>query len=69
MTSIVPIVILKGVGKAIANDIIQEKGGRKKKRILLLNGVNDRETFGMTAADFVRVIVKLATYSLSEKSE
>jgi len=66
MTSIVPIVILKGVGKAIANDIIQEKGGRKKKRILLLNGVNDRETFGMTAADFVRVIVKLATYSLSE---
>lgn len=66
MTSIIPIVILKGVGKAIANDMLQEKERRKKKRILLLNGMNDRETYGMTAADFVKAIVNLATYSLSE---
>lgn len=66
MTSVVPIVILKGVGKAIASDIAQERAGTKKKRILLLNGSYDRETFGMTAVDFIKTIVMLATYSLSE---
>lgn len=58
MTSIVPVLILKGVGRAIA--------ASKKKKILLLNGNHDRETFGMTAVDFVSTIVKLATYSLNE---
>ncbi|ODV82099.1 UPF0052-domain-containing protein [Suhomyces tanzawaensis NRRL Y-17324] len=61
MTSIVPIVILKGIGKAIANDINK---GVPKKKILLLNGCQDRETFGMSAVDFVRVIVELAVYSI-----
>lgn len=64
MTSIVPVIILKGIGRAIANDICQFPG-YNKKRILLLNGCADRETYGMTAKDYIDVIVKSATYSLS----
>lgn len=56
MTSIVPIIILKNIGKAIARK-------ETKKKILLLNGCLDRETFGMTAVDFIKVIVQLAEYS------
>lgn len=63
MTSIVPVIILKGVGRAIAQDI-QQDGGCRKKRILLLNGCQDRETFGMDSAKYIEVIVNLATYSL-----
>lgn len=58
MTSIVPVIILKGVGKALAHDTLRRK-------ILLLNGSSDRETFGMGAVDFVRVIVELALYSMN----
>ncbi|KAK6458440.1 uncharacterized protein RJT20DRAFT_31871 [Scheffersomyces xylosifermentans] len=65
MTSIIPIVILKGVGRAIASS--HSKG--HKKRVLLLNGCLDRETFGMTAIDFIRVIVESATYSVNSNSE
>ncbi|KAK6465922.1 LPPG:FO 2-phospho-L-lactate transferase CofD/UPF0052 [Scheffersomyces coipomensis] len=57
MTSIVPIVILKGVGKAIAEN------KTTKKKILLLNGCFDRETFGMAAVDFLNVIIQSARYS------
>lgn len=59
MTSIVPVLILKGVGRAIA--------AAQKNKILLLNGSHDRETFGMTAIDFLQTIVQLATYSLNEE--
>lgn len=59
MTSIVPVVVLRGVGKAIASDMTNNKN---KKRVLLINGSHDRETFGMQAVDFVRIIVELATY-------
>ncbi|RKP31784.1 UPF0052-domain-containing protein [Metschnikowia bicuspidata] len=59
MTSIVPIVILKGVGRAIAHQHTQSK-----KLILLLNCCEDRETYGLTAYDYVRVICELAQYSL-----
>ncbi|KAG7664996.1 uncharacterized protein J8A68_001461 [[Candida] subhashii] len=59
MTSIVPVIILRGIGRAIAMD----SATQKKKRILLLNGCLDRETFGMKAVDFVRVIVQSAIYS------
>lgn len=58
MTSIVPIVILKGIGRAIASD-----NSHRRNRILLLNGSEDRETFGMRALDYVRIIVELALYS------
>lgn len=63
MTSIVPIIVLKGIGKAIAHDF-----GPGKKRILLLNGCEDRETFGMTASDYIETIVKLAHYSLQSSN-
>lgn len=63
MTSILPIVVLRGVGKAIASDLTE---GKKKTRILLLNGCYDRETFGMQAQDFVRIIAELATYSFKK---
>lgn len=59
MTSIVPIVVLKGIGKAIAH-------GSEKKRVLFLNGCPDRETFGMEATDYVDIIVRLAMYSLEK---
>ncbi|RLV92483.1 Uncharacterized protein JA1_003149 [Spathaspora sp. JA1] len=59
MTSLVPIVILKGIGKAIASEL----PGISKKRILLLNGCLDRETYGMTAVDFIKVIIQSALYS------
>lgn len=57
MTSIIPIVILRGVGKAIAWNILHSK-----KRILLLNGSEDRETSGLNALDYVRIIIELAQY-------
>lgn len=62
MTSIVPVVVLKGIGKAIAQDVTPGK-----KRVLLLNGCEDRETHGLAAIDYVETIIKLAHYSL-EKS-
>lgn len=63
MTSIVPVVLLKGVGKAIAHEVGCDPG-RKKKKALLLNGCEDRETFGMDAVNYIEVIVQLARYSL-----
>lgn len=66
MTSILPIIVLRGVGKAISMDLTKNNN---KKRVLLLNGCNDRETFGMRALDFVRIIVELATYSFKSKSK
>ncbi|CAK9441987.1 uncharacterized protein LODBEIA_P57980 [Lodderomyces beijingensis] len=61
MTSIIPILVLKGVGKAIV-------GSNACEKILLLNGCLDRETFGMTAADFVRCIVEAVEYSLKSST-
>lgn len=64
MTSIVPIIILKGVGRAIASDLTP-----RRTRILFLNGCADRETFGMQAFDYVRIIVELAQYSVEKSSQ
>jgi len=47
-TSIIPSLVLKGVGEYIA----QKKGAK----ILILNGYHDRETEGMTARDFVLAV-------------
>lgn len=58
MTSIVPIVILKGIGRAIAAE-----AHHTKNRILLLNGNEDRETYGMRAFDYIRILIELAQYS------
>lgn len=64
MTSVVPIVVLKGIGRAIACGI-----NPNKKRVLFLNGCEDRETFGMRAVDYVRIIVELAQYSLEKSNQ
>lgn len=66
MTSIVPVIILRGIGRAIANDLNLNNEVKPKQKILLLNGCHDRETFGMDAADFIRVIFDLAIYSLQK---
>ncbi|CAN3357864.1 hypothetical protein DICA3_C15368 [Diutina catenulata] len=58
MTSIIPCIILRNMGKAIVT------GPRRK--VLLLNGSTDRETADMTGEDFVRVIVEAARYSLEK---
>lgn len=61
MTSIVPIIILKGVGRAIAHQHVGSK-----KLILFLNGCEDRETHGLVAYDYIRIICELAQYSLAK---
>ncbi|KAF2196046.1 UPF0052-domain-containing protein [Delitschia confertaspora ATCC 74209] len=61
-TSIVPSLILKGVGEALADPKIRFK-------ILILNSTNDRETgpreTPFTAVDFVGAVAKAAVYSQS----
>jgi len=47
-TSIIPCLILKGIGETIAN--------LKKSKILMLNSETDRETFDMTAIDIIYAI-------------
>ncbi|MCH0628626.1 YvcK family protein [Kocuria palustris] len=54
MTLIVPIIILRNMGKAIVTG--------PARKILLLNGCTDRETAGMAGEDFVRAIVDAARY-------
>ncbi|KUI59607.1 hypothetical protein VP1G_06854 [Cytospora mali] len=62
-TSIIPSVIVRGVGAAIAN-------GRVRNKVLILNSKTDRETgpaaSPMTAADFVRAIAKAAKESQTD---
>ncbi|CAK7565807.1 MAG: hypothetical protein SEPTF4163_003734 [Sporothrix epigloea] len=69
-TSIIPSLVLRGVGAAIAQDGIAETG--KRKKVLILNSRLDRETGphnnAMTAADFVRAIVAACKQSQSDFS-
>lgn len=51
-TSIVPSLILQGVGAAIA------RSGGPRFKILILNGSLDRETGGFSASDFVAAIAR-----------
>lgn len=60
-TSIVPNLILKGVGDKLASTAIRTK-------ILILNGCMDRETAGYSATDFVRAIVRATESSRQEKA-
>ena len=50
-TSIIPSLILRGIGQAIAQR-------PKAKKILILNGSLDRETGGYTAMDFITAIAR-----------
>ena len=56
-TSIVPCLILRGVGKSIADS------PTLKHKILILNGTNDRETEGYSALDFVLTITEALNQS------
>ncbi|KAI8877016.1 UPF0052-domain-containing protein [Backusella circina FSU 941] len=49
-SSILPCLILRKVGYAIAHS------GSLKRKILVLNGINDRETYNHTAIDFIVAI-------------
>ncbi|KAK3942327.1 UPF0052 domain protein [Diplogelasinospora grovesii] len=64
-TSIIPSLVLKGVGQAIANP-------RVKKKVLILNGRLDRETGpkhdAMTAVDFARAIARAGAESWMPKA-
>lgn len=61
-TSIVPVLILQGVGRAI------EKSASHKLKALLLNGSLDRETFSMDASGFVRSLMQAIDYSKKMES-
>ncbi|KAI9265269.1 hypothetical protein BDA99DRAFT_481186 [Phascolomyces articulosus] len=56
-TSIVPCLILRGVGRSIANSTTL------KHKILILNGTNDRETEGYSALDFILTITEALNQS------
>ncbi|KAI9498868.1 hypothetical protein BDB00DRAFT_797022 [Zychaea mexicana] len=56
-TSIVPCLILRGIGQAVANS------PSLKHKILILNGSNDRETEGYSALDFVQTITEALNQS------
>lgn len=55
MTSIIPVLILQGIGQTICQS--------SSKKVLLLNGNLDRETFGMSAYDFIQMVYKALKYS------
>lgn len=57
-TSILPCLILRGVGKAIA------ESSTLSFKILILNGSPDRETLGYTALDFIKAVVDGCNHSL-----
>ncbi|GME75383.1 unnamed protein product [Ambrosiozyma monospora] len=61
MTSIVPILILQGVGEAI---ISTRPEISSKKKVLLLNGTPDRETQSLDALGFLNTITKSLKYSM-----
>ncbi|OUM52311.1 hypothetical protein BVG19_g1488 [[Candida] boidinii] len=66
MTSIIPVIILQGVGEAIMNEKNLPLDQRKKK-ILLLNGTLDRETSSLTALGFLKSIMNASIYSMYTK--
>ncbi|OWB54183.1 hypothetical protein B5S28_g28 [[Candida] boidinii] len=66
MTSIIPVIILQGVGEAIMNEKNLPLNQRKKK-ILLLNGTLDRETSSLTALGFLKSIMNASIYSMYTK--
>lgn len=57
-TSIIPVLLLRGVGEAIIRDA-------GKRKVMLMNCKTDRETHGMTWLDHVLAVVRAVEYSLS----
>ncbi len=58
MTSTIPVIILKGIGMAIKKS--------SANKILLLNGDYDRETFGLTALNFIETLCGAVKYSIDD---
>jgi hypothetical protein len=56
-TSIVPCLALRGVGSAIVTS------HSLRYKILLLNTLSDRETYGLTGLDFVRIIARAMSHN------
>lgn len=61
-TSIAPLLILQGVGNAIAHSQTM------RRKVLLLNTQLDRETGGYDALDFIRAITHACSSSTSEET-
>lgn len=63
-TSIVPVLLLKGVGDVLIKEAQPKSNvSRRPLKLLLLNGASDRETRGMTPMDYVGVIRDAVAYS------
>ncbi|KAJ3006947.1 UNVERIFIED_CONTAM: hypothetical protein HDU68_003783, partial [Siphonaria sp. JEL0065] len=60
-TSLLPNLVVPGVGEMISNDY---RRSDSRSKILLLNGTHDRETEGYTAMDFVLAITDTLNYSV-----
>lgn len=54
-TSLVPVVLLNGFAKASENAV---------KKVLILNGAQDRETSGMHAYEYIKALVDAGLYSM-----
>ncbi|CDK24632.1 unnamed protein product [Kuraishia capsulata CBS 1993] len=65
MTSIVPVLILQGVGEAI----MKEESQIPKKKVLLLNGSLDRETSWLDAGGFLETIASSLRYSMTAQKK
>lgn len=62
MTSIIPILILRGMGQSI-------KENKGAKKVLLLNGNHDRETMGLDALGFIKTVYNACHYSSGRENE
>lgn len=60
-TSLLPLLVVGGMGRLISSAI-------DKPKILLLNGLWDRETFGYTATDYIYAITDALNYSCYAES-
>ncbi|KAI9338804.1 hypothetical protein BDR26DRAFT_821215, partial [Obelidium mucronatum] len=64
-TSLLPNLVVPGVGGMIAKDYgVNRNCVAARRKILLLNGTHDRETEGYTAMDFVLAITDVLNYSV-----
>ncbi|ODQ45438.1 hypothetical protein PICMEDRAFT_27772, partial [Pichia membranifaciens NRRL Y-2026] len=62
-TSVVPVLLLRGVGEQVVRR--RPRGQPPVRKVLLLNSDSDRETRGLDGAGFVRVVVAAVEYSLA----
>lgn len=62
-TSVVPVLLLRGVGEQVVRR--RPRGQPPVRKVLLLNSDTDRETRGLDGAGFVRVVVAAVEYSLA----